>query len=58
MKPGLIPPFYVDLPKTLEEIMASEMKYLRAYEKNPLRTDVKYFFLSLRNIFFRRARSN
>ena len=28
--PGLLPPFYVDMPKTLEEVQASEMKYLRA----------------------------
>lgn len=57
-KPGLIPPFYVDMPKTLEEIMASEMKYLEAYEKKPFSTDCKYFFLALYNIFIKRARSN
>jgi lipopolysaccharide/colanic/teichoic acid biosynthesis glycosyltransferase len=57
VKPGLVPPFYVDMPKTLNEIMASELKYLQAYQKNPFRTDLKYFFLSFRNIFFRRARS-
>lgn len=57
-KPGLIPPFYVDNPKTLEEIMASEMKYLNAYEKHPLLTDLKYFFLAIFNIVFRRYRSS
>jgi len=57
-KPGLIPPFYVDLPKTLEEIMASEIKYLDAYSSNPFWTDFKYFFLAIYNIVFRRARSN
>lgn len=56
-KPGLIPPFYVDLPKTLEEIMASEIRYLEAYAKHPLRTDLKYFFLALYNILIKRARS-
>lgn len=56
-KPGLIPPFYVDMPKTLEEIMASEMRYLEAYEEHPLRTDIKYFFTALYNIFIKRARS-
>ncbi len=56
-KPGLVPPFYVDNPKTLEEIMASEMKYLEAYEKNPFITDVKYFFKALYNIIFKHARS-
>jgi len=57
-KPGLIPPFYVDNPKTLEEIMASEMKYLEAYEKHPLLTDMKYFFKAFYNIVFKRYRSN
>lgn len=56
-KPGLIPPFYVDLPKTLEEIMASEIRYLEAYDKQPLRTDLKYFFIALYNILIKRARS-
>ena len=57
-KPGLIPPFYVDLPKTLEEIMDSEMRYLVAYEKNPFITDWKYFWKAMYNIFIKRARSN
>ena len=57
-RPGLIPPFYVDLPKTLEEIQESEMKYLNAYEKSPLWTDTRYFFLALYNILIKRARSN
>ena len=57
-KPGLVPPFYVDLPETLDEIMASEKKYLDAYEKNPFLTDVKYFFAAFYNIMIKRARSN
>lgn len=57
-KPGLIPPFYADMPKTLQDIMDSEMRYLNAYEKNPLQTDVKYFFKAWKNIVFKRARSN
>ena len=56
-KPGLIPPFYADMPVTLEEIMASEMKYLKAYKKNPFRTDVSYFFNAINNIFIKRKRS-
>jgi len=57
-KPGLVPPFYADLPKTFEEIMNSESKYLDAYAKNPLWTDIRYFFKAFYNIFFKRARSN
>jgi len=57
-KPGFIPPFYVDLPKTMEEIMDSERNYLKAYHKSPFKTDVKYFFLAFKNVLFRGARSN
>ena len=57
-KPGLVPPFYVDLPSTLEEIMESERKYLEAYEKAPFRTDVRYFFMAFYNIIVKRARSS
>ena len=57
-KPGLIPPFYRDLPKTFEEIVDSERRYLEAYEKRPIRTDITYLFAALYNIFIKRARSN
>lgn len=56
-KPGLIPPYYADMPKTLEEIMASEMHYLEQYEKSPYLTDFNYFFKALYNILIKRARS-
>jgi lipopolysaccharide/colanic/teichoic acid biosynthesis glycosyltransferase len=57
-KVGLIPPYYADMPKNLDEVMASEMCYLEAYEKNPVRTNVKYFFKASYNIFIKRARSS
>ena len=57
VKPGLIPPFYVDLPKTLEEIQESEMNYLIAYQTNPFLTDTRYFFSALYNIIVKKARS-
>jgi lipopolysaccharide/colanic/teichoic acid biosynthesis glycosyltransferase len=56
-KPGLIPPFYVDMPKTLEEIVASEVKYFDAFDKHPIRTDMIYFFKALYNIIIKRYRS-
>lgn len=56
-KPGLVPPFYADLPSTLEEIMASEEKYLDAYQKAPFKTDVRYFFIAFYNIVFKRSLS-
>jgi lipopolysaccharide/colanic/teichoic acid biosynthesis glycosyltransferase len=56
-KPGLVPPFYADMPKTMEEIQDSELRYLESYEKHPLRTDIRYFFKAFKNIIFKRARS-
>lgn len=57
-KPGLIPPFYADLPKTLEEIQDSENRYLDAYFRRPFITDCRYFWKAFYNIVVRRARSN
>jgi lipopolysaccharide/colanic/teichoic acid biosynthesis glycosyltransferase len=57
-KPGLIPPFYADMPKTLKEIMASELNYFDEYDKHPYLTDIKYFRKAIYNIFFKKARSN
>ena len=58
VKPGFIPPFYADLPKTMDEIMASELKYLKAYQKAPLKTDLRYLYVSLKNVLIKGARSN
>jgi hypothetical protein len=57
-KPGLIPPYYVDMPCDLEAIQASELKYLDSYDKHPFYTDFRYFWKSGWNILFRKARSN
>jgi lipopolysaccharide/colanic/teichoic acid biosynthesis glycosyltransferase len=57
-KPGLIPPFYADMPKTLEEIQQSELAYLDAYRLHPFKTDMKYFGKAFVNIVFKKARSN
>jgi lipopolysaccharide/colanic/teichoic acid biosynthesis glycosyltransferase len=56
-KPGLIPPYYADMPKTFDEIKESEERYLRAYEKNKFKTDLKYLYKILYNIFIRGSRS-
>ncbi|MBV6444385.1 MAG: sugar transferase [Ignavibacteriales bacterium] len=57
-KPGLVPPFYADMPKTLEEIIESEKRYLHQFEKYGFITDTKYFFKAVYNILIKRARSN
>jgi lipopolysaccharide/colanic/teichoic acid biosynthesis glycosyltransferase len=56
-KPGLIPPYYADLPKTFDEIIESERKYLNSKEKHRFITDIRYFFKALYNILFKHARS-
>ena len=56
-KPGLLPPFYVDMPETLEEIQESEKRYIEAYLKHPFRTDWKYFWKVVGNIVFKGKRS-
>ena len=56
-KPGMLPPFYADMPETLEEIQDSEMRYLEAYEQHPFRTNWKYFWKIIDNIVYRRKRS-
>ncbi len=55
--PGLIPPFYVDMPETFEEIVESERKYLDAYDAHPWLADFRYFWKSVYNIAVRGARS-
>ena len=57
-KPGLIPPFYADMPADLEQIQASELKYLDSFDHYPFLTDFRYFWKSWWNIWFRKARSN
>ena len=58
VKPGLVPPFYVDMPKTFEEICDSERRYIEQYLERPVRTQVVYFWKALRNIVFKGARSH
>jgi len=57
-KPGLIPPYYADMPEGLDEIQRSEIKYLDAWDKNHFGTAFRYFWKSIFNIIFRNARSN
>ncbi len=56
-KPGLIPPYYADMPKDIDEVFESERRYLESYGKKPIRTDISYFFKALKNILFKGAKS-
>jgi hypothetical protein len=57
-KPGLIPPYYADLPGSFEEILESERNYLLKKQKHHLRTDFSYFGKALYNIIIKGARSS
>ena len=56
--PGLLPPFYADMPKTLDDVQESEMKYLNACQQNGVfKTDMRYLRRIFYNILFKKARS-
>lgn len=56
-KPGLIPPFYSDMPETIDAIERSESKYFDLYDKSPIKTDIIYFFRAFKNIVFKAKHS-
>ncbi|MBM6593008.1 sugar transferase [Microvirga pudoricolor] len=56
-KPGLIPPYYADLPKDFEAIVESELRYLKSYNQAPYLTDAKYLCQIAYNILWKRAYS-
>ncbi|MEQ1733341.1 MAG: sugar transferase [Bacteroidia bacterium] len=58
VKPGLLPPFYADMPTTLEEIMQSEMRYIHSYQKSGWFCDMRYFYKIVVNIIFKNKRSS
>ncbi len=58
-KPGLLPPFYYErhTPETIDEVQASERRYLEAYLKHPFLTDWRYFWGIIGNIILRKKHS-
>ena len=58
MKPGLIPPYYSDLPNSIEEVIESERRYLQKRKHAPLKTDIEYFLKAMKNILLKGARSS
>ncbi len=56
-KPGLVPPYYADLPENFDEIVESERRYLLAKKQAPVRTDIIYFYRAVKNIVIKRAHS-
>ena len=56
-KPGLIPPYYADMPTTFDKIVESEVRYLQKKKEKPIITNMIYFVKALINIIFSGARS-
>ena len=57
-KPGLIPPYYADMPKKFNEVIESERRYLQRKQEKQYSTDILYFSKAFINILFHGARSN
>ena len=57
VKPGLIPPYYADMPKNFDEIIESERRYLQRKKEKQYSTDFIYFWKAFVNIVFKGARS-
>jgi lipopolysaccharide/colanic/teichoic acid biosynthesis glycosyltransferase len=59
VRPGMLPPFYYEkkTPIGLDEIQASERRYIEAYLEHPFRTDWKYFWGTVFNILLRNKSS-
>jgi len=58
VKPGLVPPYYADLPNSFEEVLSSEERFVREKLRRPLLTTLKYLFRAIVNIVFKGARSS
>lgn len=57
VKPGLLPPYYADLPENFQGLIESEMNYIKESKKSPIKTDLIYFFKIIYNIVIKKARS-
>ncbi len=57
-KPGCIPPYVaLDRRGSVEAVLQAEREYLLEKTKHPYSTDMRYFFMAIFNIIFRRKRS-
>jgi lipopolysaccharide/colanic/teichoic acid biosynthesis glycosyltransferase len=56
-KPGIIPPNVSLRLKGFDGVIEAERKYLSEMNKNPFKTNLKYFFLAIINIITRKAES-
>jgi hypothetical protein len=56
-KPGLVPPYYADMPNSFDEIISSERQFIDLKIKKGIIIDFIYFFKAFQNIVFKGARS-
>ena len=57
-KPGCIPPYVALLMPEMSDSIESEIIYLNDKNKNPFKTDIRYFFKAVHNIITNKIRSN
>jgi len=57
IRPGFVPPYYADCPRTFEEIIESEKKYCKLKKRHPITTDVYYFIRVVISFLTVRART-
>jgi len=57
MKPGFIPIYYADCPKTFDEIIASEQKYINLKRRYPFTADIYCVGKVIVNFLLRRVRT-
>ncbi len=57
IKPGIVPPYYADCPKSFAEIIESEKKYYRLKSRFPITTDIFYLIMVLINFVMGKART-
>jgi hypothetical protein len=56
-KPGLVPPIFDESTDGFDDIVRTEMTYLERYQEAPIKTDIQYFWYTVRDIVFRKVRS-
>mgnify|MGYP003576162025 CR=1 FL=1 len=56
-KPGCVPPYVALLKQDVSQYLESERVYLNEKEKNPLKTDIKFFFKAAGNIITNKIKS-
>jgi SAM-dependent methyltransferase len=57
VRPGFVPPYYADCPRTFEGIIDSEKRYCKLRKRHPLTTDIYYFVRVVINFLTMRART-